>query len=465
MSRATAETSTQAQHRNTFALLARHAYSDFASDMPANVRTAAIRCLIDWFGLVLGGVRERPTQMIIAAAKAEHGPSAVPGLPAVSLPASTAALLMGTASHVLDYDDTDYVNLIHVSSTLLPALFAVAGELPLSGRALLQSFAASYEAEDRYGFYLGRKLTACGWHVSGIIGHLGSALACSLARQLSVETAEQAMAISSTGASGFIAAFGTMSKPLQLGRSAAAGVMASALAREGFDGPIESLNQAPGLLGPLIGETIGDWSHIDEAWGQPHAILRNSFKPHASCMITHPIVDAAIALMSEHKSIAIDKIASIECHVNPLAPKVAGNPHPTTGLEGKFSVAYCAIMGLLYGRATPDRFTAELTGQAQVQSLLKLVKVQPSASVGEQSARIIVHLDDGTVHSHFAAIAKGNPDNPMTDRDIEQKFEMLAAPFLKSTTQAVLDDLRNFESIPDVAGWISRVNAGAQEPQ
>ena len=43
---------------------------------------------------------------------------------------------------------------------------------------------------------------------------------------------------------------------------------------------------------------IADWSSVGRDWGRPYAVLRNSFKPHASCLITHPTIDAAMALES-----------------------------------------------------------------------------------------------------------------------------------------------------------------------
>lgn len=442
---------------NTFAAIASSAYADHARDLPRPVRDAAVRCLVDWFGLAVAGLREGPTRMVLAALRHEGGPAPIVGLPDALLPGVSAALVMGTASHVLDYDDTDYVNLIHISSTLFPALFALVNERPVSGRDLLSAFAAAYEAEDRYGFYLGRKLTAHGWHVSGIIGHLGSALACSIVRGLSPETAQQAMAISSTGASGFIAAFGTMSKPLQLGRCAAAGVLASALAQQGFTGPIDGLDRQPGFTGPWIGETVNDWSHIETAWGRPHAILRNSFKPHASCMITHPVVDGAAALRRDLGDFT--EIEAIECQVNPLAPKVAGYSHPTTGLEGKFSVAYCCIVGLLYGRATPDCFATEVVNRPEVRRLLDRTTITPHASVGEQSAVVTVRFKDGHTRSHIVKIAKGNPENPMTDKELGEKFTALTEPTFGKQTAEALAMLQNFDAIIDVGASVRSVNA------
>lgn len=431
------------------AVLADRATGTFQGQVPGEALHAAKRCLIDWLGVAIAGANEEPTRRLHVTLRRMGGlePRRSPFF---------KALLLGTASHALDYDDTDYVNLIHVSSTLFPALFAL-DEHGIGGAALLKAVVAGYEAEDRIGVYLGRKLTAQGWHVSGVIGHLGSALATGLVLSLPVEQLRHAMAISGTAASGLIAAFGTMSKPLQLGRAAADGLMAALLAREAFTGPEGLLDGDPGFGRPFVGEAIRDWSRIEAEWGRPYAILSNSFKPHASCMITHPIIDAAISLrarMRKENRFAAD-IAEVSCEVTPLAPKVAGYRQPRTGLEGKFSVAYCCVSGLLAGRATPDCFAETMIRSDEVRALLPKVVVTPRQAVGEQQAVVSVRFADGQAFRHETQMAKGNPGNPLSDAELEAKFLALTEPVLRGDAQRVAHDIWNIQGIADANRWFS----------
>jgi len=426
------------------------------TQMPDDVASAARRCLIDWLGVAIAGTYEPATAKVRAAFDI-----AVPnrgGTRLVPRSATTeqAALMLGVAGHALDYDDTEYVNLIHVSSTLFPALLALGATEPLSGSRLLAIFNAAYEAEYRVGTELGRKLTARSWHVSGVVGHIGAPLAAGMALRLPVEKLAHAMAICGTAASGFVAAFGTMSKPLQLARSGANGVIAARLAREGFTGPVRLLESSPGFTLPLLGEVITDWSSVSRTWGRPYAVSRNAFKPHAACMITHPTIDAAIAIGRALRAdgVAPDAIDAIACGVNPLVPKVAGNMHPVTGLEGKFSVAYCCALGLTEARATPECFTPDFIARADLQQMLARTEIRVDASIGEQQSHVSVRTRDGRRYEQAIEMAKGNPDNALTDAELGAKFMHLVEPALGARAAAILEDLRRFDSIGDVAGWL-----------
>jgi 2-methylcitrate dehydratase PrpD len=435
-------------------IIARCAAATFR-DVDAETLHHARRCLVDWTGLVIAGLREAPVR-IITETVATGGVAGILGARDLTATPEAAALVMGAAGHVLDYDDTDHVNLVHVSTTLFPALFAQAARQRTSGRDLLAAVVAAYEAEDRLGAYLGRPLTARGWHVTGVVGRFGAALACTLAAGGDAARARQAMAIAATGASGLIAAFGTMCKALQVGRIAADGVMAAALAARDFTGPTACLGDGGGFTRPLIGETVADWSGIEEAWGLPYAIGRNSFKPHASCMITHPAIDAAIVLRGEMEraGLAPDAVERVTARVNPLVPKVAGIARPASGLQGKFSVAYCITVGMREGRATPDVFTDEAAAAAR----LDHIAIEVAPDVGEQQAELELRAG-GRIFRAVTAMARGNPANPMSDDELSAKFIALARPSLGDQTASTLARLWAFSDVADVAGFTAELRA------
>src|SRR5262245_34189427 len=103
----------QTQTQPVLARVAELARGTYRAELPEDVVHGAKRCLIDWLGVAIAGMNETPTRKLRAALKAGHTDNGS---------AYARALTLGTASHALDYDDTDYINLIHVSSTLFPAL-------------------------------------------------------------------------------------------------------------------------------------------------------------------------------------------------------------------------------------------------------------------------------------------------------------------------------------------------------
>jgi 2-methylcitrate dehydratase PrpD len=276
-----------------------------------------------------------------------------------------------------------------------------------------------------------------------VLGHFGAAAAASLAMGEPASRVAQAMAIAATGASGLIAAFGTMAKSLQLGRTAAGGVLAAYLANRGSNGPTSLLDTPAAFAVPLTGDSGGDFAQAAADWGDPYAIVANSFKPHASCMITHPAIDAAVRLRAllVHERAKTADIAEIACSVNVLAPRVAGIARPATGLEGKFSVAYCVVASLLDGRATPELFSDEAVARPVVSALLERTTVVPDAAIGEKQAEVTLLLQNGRRLVERIDMAKGHPGNPMSDDELAAKFLSLVEPVRGERAKALLDDL------------------------
>jgi 2-methylcitrate dehydratase PrpD len=425
-------------------------------DAPPEALHAARRCLVDWLGVAVAGMREPPPRTLARIAGGDG--AALSRLGLAGAPAFVDAMVMGAAGHVLDYDDTDPVNLVHVSSSLLPALLATARRHPVDGRTFLAATVAGFEIESRLAHYLGRPLTASGWHVSGVIGPFGAAAGAALLAAQPAPRVAQAMAIAATGASGFIAAFGTTSKALQLGRAAGNGVLAAGLAAENGTGPLAILDGPPGFATTLTRVSIADgWRDAIDHWGNPYAIGVNAFKPHASCMITHPTIDAACAIGAAlaQDGVAWQDVARVHCTVNRLAPQVAGHTHPRTGLEGKFSVAYCAVLGVLHERATPELFAPETLASVAVQTLLTRTNVEVGADIGEQQSLVEVTLANGRRYCERTTMAKGQPANPLTDDELAAKFAALARAAALPAHDALLAGLWRFDAIGDVRAWIA----------
>ena len=423
--------------------------------VPADTLHAARRCLVDWIGVAIGGIDEEPPRRLAHALGVASG-----RFGAREAPAMLDALLLGTCGHVLDFDDTDSINLVHASASVVPSLVATARRYAVTGNDLLLALVAGYEIESRLGAMLGRPLTARGWHVSGVIGPFGAAAASMLATRETVDRIAQAMAIASTGASGLIAAFGTMSKSLQLGRTAAGGILAADLARGGFDGPLGVLD-AEGFAQPYVGEALA-FGQAASIFGGRYAILDNSFKPHASCMITHAAIDAAARMRAAlaQAKVSWNDASTIDCRVNVLVPRVAGIERPRTGLEGKFSVAYCIATALLDGRAGHDAFTDRAAAREAIHVLLDRIRVRTDAAIGEKEAEVTVALPDGRRLVERTDMAKGHPANPLSDAELGDKFLSLVSRVLNGDASVVLDELWHFDSQSDAGQWLaSRLDA------
>jgi len=158
------------------------------------------------------------------------GPCTVMGSE-VRLAAPWAALANGTAAHALDFDDNFDPAKAHASAVLVPAILALAEQERASGRACLDAYIAGLQIMGRVGQGVNPAHRNRGWHATGTVGAIGAAAACARLLRLPEREAAFALSIATSLAGGFMAQFGTMTKPVHAGFAAQAGVMAAASAR------------------------------------------------------------------------------------------------------------------------------------------------------------------------------------------------------------------------------------------
>jgi 2-methylcitrate dehydratase PrpD len=145
--------------------------------------------------------------------------------------------------------------------------------------------------------------------------------------------------------------------------------------------------------------------------------------------------------------IALDQIECIECDLNLHGPTFYHIPR--TGLEGKFSIAYCVSVALQQGRVGLEEFADEKISDPQVQEFMK--KVKDVRNQGKEEV-LTIRLKDGRGFSHSVDKAKGDAlGNPLSDEEVQEKFEACAKSVLtpKNIQKAVqeiskLEKVRNF---------------------
>ena len=143
---------------------------------------------------------------------------------------SSAALINGSASHVLDYDDTLVSFFGHPSVTIFPSLLALSEWRGKSGKDFLTAYILGLQVGATIGACASLDHYMAGWHATSTLGHIASAAACARLLGLSEKQATYALGIGGTQASGLKRVFGTMCKPFHAGRACQVGLMAALLA-------------------------------------------------------------------------------------------------------------------------------------------------------------------------------------------------------------------------------------------
>jgi 2-methylcitrate dehydratase PrpD len=388
-------------------------------DLPAAVHTVAVQCVLDWLGCTLAGSREQVTRLVADEVSDVEGPATLLGQ-GRRTGVLQAALVNGTAGHALDYDDASTIMGGHPSVPVLPGALALAEERGLSGADVLAAFVAGVEVENRLGIAVGPTHYARGWHATATMGVFGATTAAAMLLGLDDEQAANALGLAASQAGGVKANFGTMTKPFHAGFAAERGLLTARLAKRGFTADPGSFSDKQGLVA-----AAGDGSihrerldRYDDQW----LLLRTLFKYHAACYLTHAAIDATLSLPID------EPVERVTVTVNPSILDACGIPRPTTGLEGKFSLAATTAFALKRADTTdPDTFTDARVQDPELQSLIRLVDVDVDPSYRMTAAKVRVRTAGGV---HEASADTGVPASDLDAQGdlLRRKFLGLAGP-------------------------------------
>lgn len=431
-----------------------------ASRISPNAIRMAKSAIIDTIGVTLGGAAE-PAVAILHRTLYDNG---VPHGPSLLFGGNQrtgvldAALLNGTAAHVLDYDDMASAMGGHPSVPVVPVVFALGEALQASGRDVLEAYIVGFEAECRLGRVVHPHHYDKGWHPTSTLGVFGAAAAAARLLRLDEPQTAMALSIAASMASGVKANFGTMTKSLHVGLCAKNGLLAAKLVKNGFTGQPSAFEHKQGFFAAYNGMDKVQIESLLEPWGDTLEVEQEAFglKQFPCCGSTHPAIRAMLDLVARHSITARD-VESIEITAHRRRMPHTDNPDPKSPLGAKFSIQYAAVRTLLDGAPRLDHFEGQAFLEAEVQRLLPRTKVKPypvdSETGMDMAAEVSVMTHDGRVLTGQVASALGRgPADPMTEQEMWAKFSDCASRVLTSDqAAAAFESLNRFEQIERIA--------------
>src|SRR5262249_10335888 len=312
----------------------------------------------DTTGVALAGSVEPGSHIVQELATSEAaGPCRILGTSLQTSP-TWAALANGTAAHALDFDDMCFVSPAHPSAPLVATALALGDKLGAPGRSLLEAYVAGFEIEAVLGRIMNPRHYQQGWHCTSTLGTLGAAATAARLLTLDAEHTTHCLAIAASKASGLKENFGTMTKPLHVGMAARNGIMAALLAQKGFTANDLALEGPQGFLHAMASEK-SDLKSLSQNLGRRWEILETGItvKLYPSCAGTHPALDTVLDLRREH-GLNADQVEGMDMQVDSVTPPLLAYERPETGLQGKFSMTFCAAAALVYGEVTLETFQA-----------------------------------------------------------------------------------------------------------
>ncbi|MCX7645111.1 MAG: MmgE/PrpD family protein [Rhodobacteraceae bacterium] len=325
-----------------------------AAELPHGALALARLSLLDWMACGLAGAGEPVAQRLRRLAEEEGGRGAASVIGGGLAPPRMAALANGAASHALDYDDTHFAHVGHLSVAIYPAALAAGEETGADLDAVVAAFLVGAEAAIRVGLVLGAAHYNLGFHQTATAGAFGATLAAGRLRGLSDAELRAALGLCATRASGLKSQFGTMGKPFNAGIAAANGVEAARLAQLGMTSADDGLMGPQGFVATHSPEPHPGAGSAPP-WRERFLFEDNRYKLHACCHGTHAMIEALRAARSA-QGLTLDAIAGFTLRTNPRWLRVCDIRRPRTGLEVKFSYAWLAGMALR-GDRTDDAAT------------------------------------------------------------------------------------------------------------
>ena len=422
--------------------------------LPPEVLHHAKRVVIDWYAALLPGAVVAPATLFekALAEDLDRGNARL----ALGRKASTraAALINGTAAHAVEVDDIFKFGIYHPGAPTIAAALATAQSIGASGEQFLRAVIVGYEISTRIGAAMGRAHYKY-WHNTGTIGTFGAASAAAELYGLDAKRFAHALATSATMAAALQQAFrmDSMSKPLHSGHAAEAGILASAGAREGVTGSLDVIEGEAGM-GRAMSDGP-DWEKAVATLGRVHHVTMMTVKNHACCGHTFAAIDGAQEAQRQLGVKPAD-IARVRVGSYRAAKEVSGYEDPVSPAEGRFSLKYVVATALVHGSVRLAAFEPARMNDPVTRALMKKIEVVidpelDAAFPNQRAARVAIDTTDGRSVEYLQPARKGDPELPLTDRDLEDKYMELASPVLgEATAKALVAKLWKLEALPDV---------------
>lgn len=436
-------------------------YAEYAAmeaqrDLAPETLHHAKRVVLDWLSALYPGFLSEVGENIVATFEDElgYGKSRIPTLNRTAF-SSTAAWILGTVSHAVEFDDIFRDAVYHPGVPVISAALAVADEYQRSGLDFLKAIVIGYEVSTRLGAAV-QPSHYTYFHTTGTVGAIGSAAAAAfLINPYDQNLFSHAVATATTFASGLQQAFRSdaMTKALHGGHAASIGVTAAKAAAKGITGALDILEGEVGFGAALSKNP--QWEKATLNLGRDYNICKMTQKNHGCCGHTFAAIDGVVAIRQTllDKGLSLSEVENITVETYQTALNVTGNFNPESAFQCRFSLPYVVAHGFLHGSVRLSAFMDEQMASLATRALMKKLTLLSDDELtskfpNQRAARIKITLKDGQMFEHFSPCRKGDPEAPLTDQDLDDKFfELVEGIITKNHAKDLRDQIWKLEEL------------------
>lgn len=408
-----------------------HLFHMSQSILPDRVTHQAKICLLDYLAVTIAGAalnKKKGLKFLDLLNSSQSNATIIGYNRKASI--QNAALINGMSAHLAELDDGVRFGMIHPGAPIISALIPLAEKEKINGSQLLKSIIVGYEAAVTVARSIQPSHKELGYHATGTCGTIGTAIGCASALNMSENQMKNALSAAATTSSGILEVIEGESelKPFNAGSAAYNGLVSAFMSKAGFKGPADVLAGKRGFLKVMAKEC--NFDNIEKDNNESYGIEKVYRKPYAACRHSHPAMEAAINLKEKY-GINIEQIREIKISTYRWA--VEGHDH--CEIEGvssaKMSTPFSVAVAIKFGKAGLNEFTEQTISDLDLTSLAKKIKVNSNEEltslVPQKRAAIVEIITNGNkIFMERIDYPKGEPENPLTEKEIEDKFLSLA---------------------------------------
>jgi 2-methylcitrate dehydratase len=444
--------------------LARFASNLTFDDIPEDAQQEAKRFLLDSIGCALAGWQNEDMQAMHRFIVGLGGkPEAAIIASGELTNAANAALMNSSLIRALDYNDIYWVQDPSHPSDLIGAALSAGEANRRSGAQVLTAIVLAYELEMRWCHAANPGIREVGWHHASLTQFVSPLVAGML---YGLDENQMVAALGISGSShftlgGVVAGHLTNMKNLADPFAVQAGVLAVEMALQGLTGPEDIFDGKEGLR-EVISNVEWDLDEVIAGLGSDFLITNCSYKAFPTEALTHQPITGVLELRQKH-AISPQQIDRIEVYTTTRGADILSDPskyEPDTKETADHSLPFVIAAAATDGQVLPETFTEEKLFDEQIRRLLPLIKVYADPEIDDffpekKRARIKIQLRDGSSYDTETDIAKGDPQNPLTDDELIAKFHANASGFLsKPQRKQIVNTTFELERLKDIADYM-----------
>jgi 2-methylcitrate dehydratase len=425
----------------------------------------AKRYLLDSLGCAFGGYRQEDARIALEVLEdiAGQGPATILGSGRMVDPVS-ASLANALMVRVMDYNDIYWQQDPSHPSDIIPAALACGERAGKDGRELIVGIVLGHEFEMRLCEAAFPGIRERGWHHATLTAFVSPIVAGRML-DLPWEQIQHAVGISASrhATLGAVTAGKlTMMKNTVDPMATQSGVLAALLAQRGYTGPEHVIDGKEGLV-----HCFGPEWKLDllvEGLGSSWRIERCGMKAFPTEALTHAPISAVLDIVRQH-DLAPEQVKTVHIRSLARAADILADPSkydPRTKETADHSLPYVIAAALVDRQVTPAQFEPGRIMDARIREQLRKVVVVADPEIERvfpklQRVAVTIETTDGRQLSKQLDYPKGDPRNPLSDEEIEQKFDALASPILSDDARATVKDMVwNLEAQPSISTLMAR---------